>query len=207
VKSTLIFDFDGTLVDTFPIYKEYCATLTGRYTRKTIDAEDIREKGIKLFIKESGVPFWKVPFLIGELKKMYETRIPVEADMFIGIPEVIKKLSCTYILGIVSSNSEKTINAFFREKNLINSFSFIIGGSSLFGKYRKLLDICKRNNINPEKSYYISDEDRDIDAAKKAKLNTIAVTWGFNSEKLLILRNPDYIVKCPNDLCRILLKK
>lgn len=57
--------------------------------------------------------------------------------------------------------------------------------------------MCNKYNINPLEVIYVGDEDRDIIAAKKTKIKTIAVTWGFNTNEKLSRENPDYLVDSP----------
>ena len=58
--------------------------------------------------------------------------------------------------------------------------------------------------IDKSKAYYIGDETRDIEAAKKNHIKSIAVTWGYNSETALEKYDPSYIAKTPKDLLTIL---
>jgi phosphoglycolate phosphatase len=47
---------------------------------------------------------------------------------------------------------------------------------------------------------YIGDEVRDIDAAKKAEVAAVSVTWGYNTEEVLTKNNPKIIIKTPSEL-------
>ena len=51
---------------------------------------------------------------------------------------------------------------------------------------------------------YVADETRDIEAAKKAKVRIISVTWGFNSREILKKQNPDFLVDRPEEILRII---
>ena len=113
---------------------------------------------------------------------------------------IFKKLNEDYKLGIVSSNSEENIRIVLRRYKIENLFEFVYSSSSIFGKHLVLKRMCKKYKINPNSIIYIGDEDRDIIAAKKAKIKIIAVTWGFNSEKLLKEEKPDYLVNAPKEI-------
>ena len=58
--------------------------------------------------------------------------------------------------------------------------------------YLKLL--MEKYNLNKELTYYFGDETRDIEGANKAKVNSVAVGWGFNSIKAHKLFKPTHIV-------------
>ena len=55
-----------------------------------------------------------------------------------------------------------------------------------------------------EEIVYIGDEIRDINAAKKAKVKVIAVTWGFNSKEVLSEYQPDALVDQPQELIEVI---
>lgn len=63
--------------------------------------------------------------------------------------------------------------------------------------------IKKDWNKKVGKFYYVADEVRDIDAAKSSGINSIAVSWGFNSEDVLKKEKPDYLISNPQELITI----
>ena len=60
--------------------------------------------------------------------------------------------------------------------------------------------IIKKYKIDKSQTYYIGDETRDIDAAKKNGVKSIAVTWGYNSEQVLLKYKPSFIAQKPEDI-------
>lgn len=60
------------------------------------------------------------------------------------------------------------------------------------------------NAMNKSKTYYIGDETRDIEAAQKCQIASVAVTWGFNSESILSKFHPDYVAREPEELWGII---
>ena len=81
-----------------------------------------------------------------------------------------------------------------------NYFDFIHAGSSYFGKKRAIKKVLKMHKI--EQAIYIGDETRDIDAAKQTKICSMAVTWEFNSERILKQYNPDFIAHTTEDIMK-----
>ncbi|HLB58081.1 MAG TPA: HAD hydrolase-like protein, partial [Gammaproteobacteria bacterium] len=53
-------------------------------------------------------------------------------------------------------------------------------------------------------TFYIGDETRDIQAAKKNHIYSIAVTWGFNNKKVLAAEKPDFLIDNPKELLAVL---
>ena len=83
-------------------------------------------------------------------------------------------------------------------------FQFIHSEANYFGKTRLLKKIINQYKLDKSRVFYIGDETRDIEAAKQSGLHSIAVTWGFNSEKILSQHEPDFIARKPEDLLTIL---
>lgn len=79
---------------------------------------------------------------------------------------------------------------------------FVYSGQNIFGKDKVINRLLKEQEINKALAVYIGDETRDVEAAQKLGMKVIAVTWGFNSKKVLQTLNPDAIVEKPQDLIR-----
>lgn len=192
----IVFDFDGTLADTFEIMKEIVKEEIQGFTDE--DFALLKDVGIKELMKRKNVPIWQAPKMA--LKVVSKLKNKKNISLFPEIVELIKTLSKSYKLGIVSSNSEENILHTLKKYNIINLFDFIFSQSSIFGKHIVLKKMCHRYQINPSEVVYVGDEDRDVIASQKIKIKNIAVTWGYNSEKRLRKVNPDYIVNSPKEI-------
>lgn len=60
--------------------------------------------------------------------------------------------------------------------------------------------VLKDEKLDPQQTYYIGDETRDIDVARAVGIKSIAVTWGFQGEAILRKRKPDYVIASPSKL-------
>lgn len=197
----IVFDFDGTLADTFETIKEIAKEEIKGVTDKDFDL--LKDMGIKGLIKRKNIPIWKLPKIA--LNVMSKLKNKGKVQLFPEMVKLIKTISKTYKIGVVSSNSEENIIQTLKKHNIIDLFDFVFSQSSIFRKHIVLKEMCRKYRINPSKIIYIGDEDRDIVAAKKVKIKTIAVTWGYNSEKRLKKANPDYIVNSPKEIKKLLL--
>lgn len=84
-------------------------------------------------------------------------------------------------------------------KTLIFDFDGTIV-DNLDSVFAPLKKIIKELKINPGEVAYIGDEARDIEAAKKAGILAVAVTWGFEGEIPLRNEDPDYLLHKPKEL-------
>lgn len=166
-----------------------------------ISYKEIRKTGYKGYIKKHKLSSQEVNKIIAaywkEDMKFYMTTKP-----FKGIRSVLKKLASKHKLGILTSNKVEIVQSFL-DKHKLNFFDFVYSEEDVFGKDKRLKEILSKYNLKRGETYYIGDETRDMEAAKKQKLRTIAVSWGFESKGLLKKSNPDYIISKPEELIEI----
>jgi phosphoglycolate phosphatase-like HAD superfamily hydrolase len=122
-----------------------------------------------------------------------------------GMPLILKQLQqeSHLQLGIVTSNQENNVRLFLETHQLSHIFSFIRSGRTLFGKHKLLKKVLKQENLAPENVFYVGDETRDIEAARKTQIASVAVTWGFNSQQILQTYHPDFLISHPQELLEI----
>jgi phosphoglycolate phosphatase-like HAD superfamily hydrolase len=203
MSKTVIFDFDGTIADTFPIVEGIAHEIAKRYGIEMTTAEG-RAIGLKQIIKQSKFPTLKIPQLLIEVKHRLGLKIKDEVNPFAEMDRVLNNLSRKFNLGIISSNSESNIKSFLEKHQLLGLFNYIHSDSSLFGKDLVLKRFCWKYKVNYCDIVYIGDEDRDISAAKKLEIKVIAVTWGYNDKGLLEKEKPDYLVDRPEQILEVL---
>ncbi len=187
----IVFDFDGTIADTFDIIKALVIKEYGEYA-VNFDFESIKNEDTKGLLRKLNIPLWKLPQMALNVTSKLEDNKDVK--LFPEIIDLLNSLKKNYKLGILSSNSRENIIDTLIKHNIDNLFEFVYSGSSIFGKHLVLKKMCSKYKIDPREVIYVGDEDRDIVATKKAKIKNIAVTWGFNSKEKLSREKPDYIV-------------
>jgi phosphoglycolate phosphatase len=209
VNRMVIFDFDGTIADSFGIGFRLINQLAEEFgfppiTMATIDRwQHLRSKEI---IREIGIPFYRLPKIIRRFKSDMNREIP-NLQPFDGMKETLRLLrSQGCRLGIVSSNSEENVRSFLAVQGMSHLFEFVISCPRLMGKDKTLKRILKKQNIQPETVLYVGDETRDIEAAKRSNIRSAAVSWGFNSLQALTEHYPDFILTEPSDLNKIVLR-
>ncbi|MCW8445533.1 HAD hydrolase-like protein [Fluoribacter gormanii] len=205
-KLNLIFDFDGTLADSFHIAIEKLTLLANELNLRKIEPSELeilRNLTSKELIHYLKIPFFKLPHLMHRAREHMKNEIST-LSIFIDLPEVLtelKHLDCT--MGIVTSNSLVNVSTWLEQHQMQNIFNFIHAESSYFGKGYLLKKAIKSYAMKLNDTFYIGDETRDIEAAKKCHIQSIAVTWGFNSESLLTRYNPTHIARNPQNILTI----
>lgn len=194
--ATYIFDFDGTIADSFSLacnmLVEHAAYL-GCKQLTPGELLELKNLHAREVLKYLHVPCWRVSSFVRKLKMMVNQRsdaIPI----FPGWIKTLQALSLHHQIGLISSNTYSVVEPILKKHQLLDLFDFIACDQSLFGKKRALNRVIKQKALNTMTTYYVGDEVRDIEAAHGAKIQAIAVSWGFNSIDRLKLANPDYLI-------------
>ena len=204
--TTLLFDFDGTIGDTLEVIRKIAHKwIPGEKLDILADhkIQDLRGKSAIDTVRSLGIPMFKLPLILGWVQaRLYRSMNDI--SIFPHMEDAIRILNKTHTMGIITSNSRANVELFLKKYNLHETFSFVHSGKSVFGKHLIIKRVLKEYNFHPEKTLYIGDEVRDIDAAHKAGLRVISVTWGFNTTKILRKNNPDFLVNTPKELLELI---
>jgi len=205
VVKTVIFDFDGTIADSFTTLLGIFEEITGHKQKLTAtEIKDLRGEPLREVMKYLKIKQWQIPRLLIKARREIAIKI-VGIKPFEGLPEVLKKLSENgYQMFIVSTNSSDNISRFLKQHRLDSYFEGVYGGTGLRGKPAALKKLLKREKIPLGACVYVGDEVRDVEAGQAVSVEQIAVGWGFNYPAALKQARPTYLATSPNDLLKIL---
>jgi len=202
MNKVMIFDFDGTIAETFNLIMKITNRLSGDLGYKKMNEKNarlLRNCETKKIFRILGLSSFKLPFYLERLRKEMNDEIEF-AKPVSGIKKVLPKLRKKgYKLGMITSNSKENVKKFLKKNNL-DLFDFVYSGSSIFGKNRLISKALKERKLRPDETFFVGDETRDIEAARKAKIKIIAVSWGFNSKEVLKKQKPDFLINKPAEL-------
>lgn len=202
-EKIIIFDFDGTLADTLEVLITITNNLAedfGYTPVKPRDLSKLRNLNSWQIIKLSHISLFKIPKLLRQVQRELQNNLTL-ISLFPGIPEALNDLKhqgCQ--LCIITSNSQNNVEFILNRHGILELFNYINSESTLFGKHRIINRLLKQKNIPKHQAIYVGDETRDITAAKKSKIHSIAVAWGFNSPHILDKYHPDFLINHPQDL-------
>ena len=199
-SSLLIFDFDGTISDTFPLLVEINNRLhkkLGTDPINPMEEKELKDSPFEKWLKIIEVPFYKAPFFISTLKTEIRASIST-AKPFEGLPQVLRQLKkngCE--LGIVTTDTKEAVKKFLKTYNL-EVFAFVESCNFFIGKTPVIKKLLRKKKFLLDHVLYFGDTKRDVQEAHKAGIEVAAVTWGYNSKKLLEGCKPDYILETPS---------
>lgn len=183
----VVFDSDGTLVDSLPWFAKSFNEVCGRHGIKTVsDAEHVELRGLTglEMLKRLKIPLWRLPKLVAEMRRLMAEHIK-EFSLFDGIEDSLARLEeAGVILGIVSSNSAENVRHILGPK-LVARIRHFHCGASMFGKPSKIRALLKAAGVPARETIYVGDEVRDAEAAAKVGMAYGAVAWGYHSIETL----------------------
>jgi phosphoglycolate phosphatase len=188
----VIFDFDGTLADSFPWFLQVVNTVADAYRFKRIEESEIetlRGYDARRLLKHLGIPWWKMPLIANHMHKLSATAGDNIA-LFEGADRLLRQLSQQGVtLAIVTSNSYATVQRTLGPETaaLIKYYECSV---SLFGKRRRFRKILKASGVPNSETLAIGDEIRDLDAARKVRIPFGAAAWGFTHIEVLKAQAP-----------------
>lgn len=200
-KDWVLFDFDGTIADTFDLFKDTIISFKDEYFSGNPDFEKYKSGDVKGFLKSMKAPTYLLPLFLAHLKKDMAKNIG-GCNTFPGIEGVLKDLSDQYALGIVSCNSTNAIKEFMEANKITPYFDFVNGESSIINKKKAIKNALEENGgySNNSRVVYIGDEIRDINACNHLGIPIGAVTWGYNNENILKKQKYDFLFHETEDI-------
>lgn len=189
----VIFDFDGTLADSFPFFATVVNGLAARHRFKQIDLDAMQEwrrYSARQMMEHVGLPAWKLPMVAHDFRTAMKEN-PAATPLFAGVGELLAHLAAQgTVLAVVSANSYENISHILGSGNT-KQIRFFECGTSIFGKAARLRRVLRKSGIMPAEAIYIGDQTTDAEAARQAGIAFGAVAWGYGDIASLRQCRPD----------------
>lgn len=199
----LIFDFDGTLANTIDTGVAVFNEVGPEFGLRPLTIDEVgklRKLNIRAVLDHIGINKLTAIKLATRIRKELHERMD-EVGIVPGIAEAVAGLhEKGFRLGILSSNSTDNIRGFMKRFDMAHCFEFIEAGVSLFGKSRRILSTVKKYQTPLREVMYVGDETRDMEAARRARVRSLAVCWGANEKEAMMTEDPDFCVEKPYEL-------
>lgn len=184
----LIFDLDGTLLNTLYDLKNAVNYSLGKFGFQQRTLEEVRKavgNGLKMLIKRSlpeGTSEEIVETVLAEMKAYYALHCHDETVPYDGIIDMLRSLKAEgHALAIVSNKADAMVQTLKRVffDGLID---FALGESQSFTRKPAPDMVLAAMDALGSNAIYIGDSEVDLLTAKNAGLPCFAVSWGFRSE-------------------------
>jgi phosphoglycolate phosphatase len=202
----LIFDLDGTLVDTAPDL--YAATnhVLGLIDRKPISMAELRAfvghgamNLIERGVAATGDAVDQATLL--ELHKQfldfYGDNVADHSVVFDGLLAVLDKAQASGLkMGVCTNKVEHLSLKLLTELNMMQKFGSLVGGDTLpvmKPDPTPLIEAATRLGVNPKNILMVGDSETDIRTAQNAGVPVLAVTFGYTSQHVSAF-NPTHMI-------------
>lgn len=219
-KEIILFDLDGTLIDSAPDLALAINHMLSTLERPTFSEDLIRswvgngastlvERGLSGSIDID--PDLSTDLVAKSLllfSDFYTENLCVNTRLYRGVRSCLKILKARgYRLALVTNKPEKFIAPILQELQLNELFSISLGGDSLLKRKPDplpLLHVCQELNVSVEQCLMVGDSKNDILAAKAANMESIGLTYGYNYGEDIGLHNPEAVCDDFSDIIAML---
>ena len=213
MKKTVIFDLDGTLLDSIEDIASSMNKVLESLQLPTHKIEDYKHfvgGGVDILVDNAlSNQSKEIKYeVIKRFKIEYDGKLHSKTIPYDGIYDLLDELKKLDINLAVLSNKPHEftvsyVNHFFKNYN----FKEIHGQKKDVPKKpdpKAALDIVKCLDSSCENTYFIGDTKIDMQTAKSANMTAIGVLWGFRDEKELRDFGADFIVSNPLEILKII---
>jgi len=190
-----IFDFDGTLADSFSWFLRVVNEVADKYGFRRIKEQELpklRSYDARRMLEHVGIPMWKMPLVQRHMRKRMTCDIG-HISLFPGIDGLLQRLQAQgIVLAIVTSNSSVNVREVLGRQNA-SLIQYYACDAPILGKRVKLRKVLHNSGVSPSEAIFIGDEIRDLHAAHAEEIAFGAVSWGVNSPESLNRHCPEEI--------------
>jgi len=210
---TILFDLDGTLLDTAPDLANALNLLLTEQGHEALPYEKIRpvvSHGGRALIElgfNIDIDHPQFEALRTRLLDIYKANIANDTTLFPGMERVLDHIESNNMLwGIVTNKPSWLTDPLLKTLGLFQRSACVVSGDTTSNRKphpEPMLYACKQSNSNVEECLYIGDAERDIQAGKQAGMLTMAALYGYIQEHDDVsLWGADAIIDHPEDILR-----
>jgi phosphoglycolate phosphatase len=204
-KKLIIFDLDGTLVDSQTDILIANNLTLQKFGYKTISYHKVKSiigQGIMGNIIKS-LAMQKIKASNQQKQDMYDyffsyykKNVYVKSKPYPGIKNLLNKLQKNYKLAVCSNKLEKLTKIVLQKSDLKKYFDFVAGGDTF--KFKKphpsvLNNVVKKFKINKKDALFVGDSEHDYHAAQNSKIDFCLKQGGYTNKKISFFKNADKI--------------
>ncbi len=205
MKQLVIFDLDGTLLNTIGDLAACCNTTLEKHDLPTHSDEDYNAfvgNGIMRLVERAIPEELRTEELVAEVRKdfveLYTENIAIHTTPYTGVTELLKRLTKQGIEVAIASNKfqagcVKLAKHYFPEVR----FVAVLGqrpGIALKPDPYIIRDIMQLSSYTPDRILFVGDSGVDMMTAAAAGVDSVGVTWGFRTREELTKAGATHVV-------------
>lgn len=205
MKTGIIFDLDGTLLNTIDDLRDavnYTLRQYGLPERTTRQVLDAIGTGARNLVRDSlpGNPDDSyVDQVLATYQAYYATHAKIKTRPYEGIPQALEEIGRKYPIAIVSNKPDVAVKPLCAE--FFGSHIFALGETADIPRKPAPDMVYKAMEaIGVERCIYVGDSEPDVQVSKNAHCKCLSVLWGFRDEACLKKAGAEYFCRDPKDL-------
>ena len=218
-KKLIIFDFDGTVIDSSPDLALAINHMLKTLNRDSYNPDEIHYwvgNGAETLVKRALSGKQTIddsldPALCSQALEIfldfYRQNLAVETVTYPQVHETLQILKEEgYRMAIVTNKPFAFIQPILKGLELEKYFEFYLGGDSLEQKKphpAPLIHVCEKFNVSIEDAVMVGDSKNDILAAKACGMQSIGLSYGYNYGEPLERENPDVVFDNFADIAKL----
>lgn len=213
MKTAILFDLDGTLLDTLTDLQESVNSALEAFGAPSRTREEIRRfvgNGLPKLVERAlpdGTDHPQYEAVLAETRRIYKENSRNNTAPYEGILLMLRQLSAFgYRMGVVSNKPDAEVKRlcahFFGD-----TIHVAIGANDRRADKPapdNLYAAMKEMGATAAQTVYVGDSDVDIDTARNASLPCISVLWGFRDKEQLMAHGALCLIRCPEELPALL---
>lgn len=215
-KEVILFDLDGTLIDSAPDLASAVNHMLSSLKRPVFSEETIRSwvgNGARVLVQrglsgQSEIDEKLDDDLITQSLQIfldfYKQNLCINTQLYPSVRASLKVLKAQgYRLALVTNKPFAFIKPILERLQLTGLFSIVLGGDSLAKRKpdaQPLLHVCQELQVNVEQCVMVGDSKNDILAAKAANMQSIGLTYGYNYGEDIGLHKPEFVCSDFSDI-------
>jgi phosphoglycolate phosphatase len=213
----LLFDLDGTLVDSVPDIAVAIDRMLESLQLPAAGEARVRNwvgNGAQKLVQralaygydesENAVSWSQLNEALQRYSDFYREKLAVHTRCYDGVVDALQQLHANQIpLAVVTNKPEAFAVELLRELGLLTLFTCVIGGDSVSERKpmaAPLLEAARRMNVDAARCWMVGDSKTDIHAARNAGMPVVAVPYGYNHGEDVRVFAPDVVVESLVDL-------
>ena len=205
MKWGIIFDLDGTLLDTLGDLCDstnYALRVHGHPVRTLEEVRRFVGNGIGNLILRAAPEGADTDAVLRTFREYYHAHSQVKTCPYGGIPEALEAIRKKYPVAVVSNKVDSAVKplceTFFPGVYALGEMPGCPRKPAPDMVYRAMAD------IGVEKCLYVGDSEVDVTTAANAGVECLCVTWGFRDKEQLVAAGGKYFCDEPKDLLRMI---
>ncbi len=205
----ILFDLDGTLVDTVNDITNALNYALDTHGLKTLSVGEVKYligEGINRLIEKvlGEERIHLKDAVVARFLDHYSKHIADNSTVYPYVRETLEKLT-SYRKAVISNKREYLSTELLKKLDILKYFDLIIGSDTTSERKPSPIPVIyalSKFNAEPSEAVMVGDSNYDIEAGRRAGIMTIAVAYGYRERRYLL--DADAVVDNFRDLCAFL---